>query len=67
MGPASKGDGVLMNTNFKTQISNIRKEAIKIGFSKTTMDGYQFIWNNYIKWKQTDDFTYNQKNMLNFC
>lgn len=66
MGPASKGDGVLMNTNFKTQISNIRKEAIKIGFSKTTMDGYQFIWNNYIKWKQTDNFTYNQKEYTQF-
>ena len=49
-----------MNTNFKTQISNIRKEKIKIDFSKTAMDGYQFIWNNYMKWKQTDDFTYNK-------
>ncbi len=60
MGPVSKGDGVLMNTNFKTKISNIRKERIKIDFSKTAMDGYQFIWNNYMKWKQTDDFTYNK-------
>lgn len=66
MGPVNKGDGVLMNTNFKTQISNIRKEAIKIGFSKTTMDGYQFIWNNYIKWKQTDNFTYNKKEYTQF-
>ena len=49
-----------MNTNFKTKISNIRKERIKIYFSKTAMDGYQFIWNNYMKWKQTDDFTYNK-------
>ncbi len=60
MGPVSKGDGVLMNTNFKTKISNIRKERIKIDFSKTAMDGYQFIWNNYMKWKQIDDFTYNK-------
>ncbi len=55
-----------MNTNFKNQISNIRKEATKIGFSKTTMDGYQFIWNNYIKWKQTDNFTYNQNEYAQF-
>ncbi len=60
MGPVSKGNGVLMNTNFKTKISNIRKERIKIDFSKTAMDEYQFIWNNYMKWKQTDDFTYNK-------
>ena len=60
MGPVSKGNGVLMNTNFKTKISNIRKERIKIDFSKTAMDEYQFIWNNYKKWKQTDDFTYNK-------
>lgn len=49
-----------MNTDFKTQIKLIREEAIKIGFSKTTIDGYQKIWNSFIKWKQVDSFEYNE-------
>ena len=41
-----------MNTlDFKFYIKNIRKEALEIGFSIKTMDGYLSIWNNYIKWK----------------
>ena len=34
--------------DFKTQIKNIRKEALKIGFSISTMDGYLKIWNKFI-------------------
>ena len=55
-----------MNTNFKTQIKKIREEAIKVGFTKATMDGYQFIWNNYIKWKQINDFIYDEKEYSEF-
>lgn len=66
MGPVRKGDDVLMNTNFKTQISKIRKKAIKIGFSKITMDNYLYIWNSYIKWKQVNDFVYDEKEYSEF-
>lgn len=66
MGPVRKEDDVLMNTNFKTQISKIRKEAIKIGFSKITMDNYLYIWNSYTKWKQVNDFVYDEKEYSEF-
>ncbi len=56
-----------MNTlDFKFYIKNIRKEALEIGFSIKTMDGYFSIWNNYIKWKNENSFTYNEKIILNF-
>ena len=41
---------------FKTQIDNIRKEALELGFSIKTMNGYKFIWNSYIKWKNERNF-----------
>ena len=66
MGPVGIGDDVFMNTNFKTQIDKIRKEAISIGFAKATIDDYQYIWNKYIKWKQINDFVYNEKEYAKF-
>lgn len=51
---------------FKTQIDNIRKEALELGFSNKTMDGYKFIWNSYIKWKNESDFYYNEKEYATF-
>lgn len=55
-----------MNTNFKTQINKIRKEAIDVGFSKVTIDGYLSIWNRYIIWKQVNDFLYDEKDYSKF-
>ncbi len=55
-----------MNTNFKTQIDKICEEAINVGFSKITMDNYLFIWNKYIKWKQINDFVYDEKEYAKF-
>lgn len=50
-----------MNTqNFKTQINNIREEAIKLGFAISTIDGYRKVWNQFIKWKNEEDFIYNE-------
>lgn len=46
--------------------SNIRKEALKIGFAATTMDGYFKIWNNFIKWKKSDNFVYNHNDYIKF-
>ena len=44
-----------MNTlDFKTYIKFIRKEALEIGFSITTMDGYLKIWKKFIIWKIKD-------------
>ena len=51
---------VILSTLFKTQIKNIRKEAIELGFSITTMDSYLKIWSNFIKWKNEDSFIYNE-------
>lgn len=47
--------------DFKMQIKQIRKEALKIGFSIKTMDGYLFIWNQFIKWKKENHFIYDEK------
>ena len=55
-----------MSTLFKTQIKNIRKEALELGFSIKTMDGYLNIWNNFIKWKNEDNFIYNESEYSNF-
>ena len=56
-----------MNTlDFKTQIKNIRKEALGIGFSISTMDEYLRIWNKFIYWKSTNSFVYNEKEYIEF-
>ena len=56
-----------MNTlDFKTQIKNIRKEALGIGFSISTMDEYLRIWNKFIYWKSTNNFVYNEKDYIEF-
>ena len=56
-----------MNTlDFKTQIKNIRKEALEIGFSISTMDEYLRIWNKFIYWKSTNSFVYNEKDYIDF-
>lgn len=52
--------------NFKSKIKNIRKEAIKVGFSLKTMDSYLSIWNSYIKWKQKDEFYYDADDYISF-
>lgn len=51
---------------FKTQIDNIRNDVLKLEFSIKTMDGYKFIWNSYIKWKNENDFNIKNKNMQIF-
>lgn len=56
-----------MNTqDFKTQIKSIRKEAIKIGFAKATIDSYYKIWKSYIKWKNDENFNYDEKDYSKF-
>lgn len=56
-----------MNTqNFKTQINNIREEAIKLGFAISTIDGYRKVWNQFIKWKNEEDFIYNENDYSTF-
>ena len=56
-----------MNTlDFKTQIKNIRKETLEIGFSISTMDEYLRIWNKFIYWKSTNSFVYNEKDYIDF-
>ena len=52
--------------DFKTQIKNIRKEALKVGFSISTMDGYLKIWNKFISWKGTNNFVYNENDYVEF-
>ncbi len=49
---------ILSTIYFKTQINNIRKEALQLGFSEKTVDGYLSIWKSFIKWKDIDDFIY---------
>lgn len=56
-----------MNTqDFKTYIKNIRKEALEIGYSIKTMDGYQWIWNQFVKWKNENHFVYDEKEYSKF-
>ena len=45
-----------LSLDFKTQIKNIRKESLELGFAITTMDEYQHIWNKYIEWKNINNF-----------
>ena len=52
--------------DFKTQIKEIRKEAIKLGFAISTMDGYQKIWNKFIEWKQEEHFVYREEDYNRF-
>ncbi len=52
--------------DFKTQIKNIRKEAIELGFSISTMNGYESIWNNFIKWKNEEYFIYDENDYSKF-
>ena len=61
-----KGVVLMSLSDFKTQIKNIRKEALKIGFSISTMDGYLKIWNKFISWKGTNNFVYNEKDYIEF-
>ena len=69
----STGEGVsrkdvvfLSYPDFKTQIKKIRKEAIKLGFAISTMDGYQKIWNKFIEWKQEEHFVYREEDYNRF-
>ena len=56
-----------MNTqDFKTYIKNIRKEALEVGYSIKTMDGYLSIWNKFIKWKKENHFVYDEKEYSKF-
>lgn len=56
-----------MNTqDFKTYIKNIRKEALEIGYSIKTMDGYLMIWHKFIKWKNEAYFVYDEKEYSKF-
>ena len=56
-----------MNTqDFKTYIKNIRKEALEVGYSIKTMDGYQWIWYQFIKWKNENHFVYDEKEYSKF-
>ena len=52
--------------DFKTHIKEIRKEAIEIGFSVSTMDDYLRIWNQFILWKQEEHFIYNEEDYSKF-
>lgn len=63
---SSKKGVVVLSIQFKTQIKNIRKEALKLGFSICTMDKYLSIWNSFIKWKNTDNFIYNDQEYSTF-
>lgn len=53
-------------TDIKTQIENIRKEALKMGYSPKTIDGYTRIWNRYIKWSNKDIVYYNEEDYDKF-
>ena len=56
-----------MNTqDFKNYINNIRKEALEIGYSITTMDKYLSIWNKFINWKNETHFIYDEKEYSKF-
>ena len=56
----------MSTSDFKTHIKKIREEAIEIGFSILTMDGYQRIWDKYINWKKEDDFIYSEEDYSKF-
>ena len=52
--------------DFKTHIKKIRKEAIELGFSIATMDGYQSIWDKFIVWKNEECFEYKEDDYSKF-
>ena len=49
--------------DFRDYINNIRKEALEIGYSITTMDKYLSIWNKFINWKNETHFIYDEKDV----
>lgn len=61
-----KGRIYMYSQDFKTQIKEIRKEALKIGFAVSTMDDYLSIWNKFITWKKEQNFIYNSKEYEKF-
>ena len=52
--------------DFKTQIKEIRREAIELGYAISTMDGYERIWNKFIEWKQEEHFVYQEEDYNRF-
>ena len=52
--------------DFKTQIKEIRKEAIKLGYAISTMDGYEGTWEKFIEWKQEEHFVYQEEDYNQF-
>ena len=52
--------------DFKTQIKEIREEAIKLGYAISTMDGYEGIWKKFIEWKQEEHFVYQEEDYNQF-
>ncbi len=63
---AGKDVVFLSYPDFKTQIKEIRREAIEIGFSISTMNGYERIWNKFINWKQEEHFVYQEEDYNQF-
>lgn len=51
---------------FQEQIKSIREEALKIGFSESTMNSYQNTWQQFIIWKDRDDFFYKEDEYSQF-
>ena len=52
--------------DFKTQIKEIRREAIKLGYAISTMDSYERIWKKFIEWKQEEHFVYQEEDYNQF-
>ena len=52
--------------DFKTQIKEIRREAIELGYAISTMDSYERIWNKFIEWKQEEHFVYQEEDYSKF-
>ena len=52
--------------DFKTQIKEIRKKAIKLGYAISTMDGYEGTWEKFIEWKQEEHFVYQEEDYNKF-
>ena len=63
---AGKDVVFLSYPDFKTQIKEIRREAIEIGFSISTMNSYERIWNKFINWKQEEHFVYQEEDYNQF-
>ncbi len=52
--------------NFISYIKEIRKEALELGYSKSTIDGYWYIWKQFILWKNVNTFEYEEKEYSKF-